>query len=79
MQKLYDNLWRFVNSIDGIVSTAVKLAVVAKLPRKDIHAIIEKISNNDVGLQTSFIFTCDNCGHEEVSDLLNDPDFFTMR
>ena len=79
MEKLYENIWRFVNSIDGNSSTAVKLAVIGKLPRKDIHAIIEKISNNDVGLQTSFLFTCNNCGNEEVSDLLSNPDFFTMR
>lgn len=79
MDKLYQNLWKFVVAIEGNSSTKLKFEVVNKLPRKDIHAIVKSLGSDEVGLNTDFFFTCAECGSEEVSDLALNPDFFTMR
>lgn len=79
MDKLYENLWKFVVAIAGNSSTKVKYEVINKLPRKDIHAIVKALGGEEIGLNTDFFFVCAECGHEEVSDLALNPDFFTMR
>jgi len=78
-EKLYQNLWRFVVSIAGNSSTKVKIEVMDKLPRKDIHAIVNALGSSEIGLNTNFLFQCEHCGFEEVNDLTTSPDFFTMR
>jgi len=78
-EKIYDNLWSFIESIEGIINGQVRLEVVKKLPLKDIHAIIRALNCDDIGLDTAFIFQCFECGHEEVTDLSLNQDFFMMR
>jgi len=78
-EKLYNDIWKFVHSIEGIQSGQVIYDVVSRLPRKDIHAIVNSISCSELGLNTKFLFICSECEHEEVNDLTMQPDFFTMR
>ena len=76
---LYNRLWQYVKAIDGREETAVIMAVVNKLPIKDVHTIIDALSCEDISLNTEFIFECSECGHEEVTNLSLSNDFFTMR
>ena len=78
-EKLYNDIWKFVLAIEGIQSGQVIYDVVSRLPRKDIHQIVNAISCTELGLNTKFLFICSECNHEEVNDLTMQPDFFTMR
>jgi len=78
-EKLYDDIWRFVLSIEGISSGQFIYDIVNKLPRKDIHEIVKYMGCDEIGLDTRFMYTCSKCGAREESDLTTQPDFFTMR
>lgn len=72
-------LWRFIISIGGQTNRSVISKVIEKLPRKDIYAIVEKVTPSDYGIETDFIFKCPKCDHEFLTRLSLDENFFSER
>tara|TARA_R110002051_G_scaffold40372_3_gene84075 strand:+ start:1110 stop:1856 length:747 start_codon:yes stop_codon:yes gene_type:complete len=77
-EKLADNLWRFVNSIDGCTDSKVISDVLKKLPLRDMHSILEGLNQNKYGVQTKFIYVCEGCDTETQTEVPFNETFFTM-
>lgn len=77
---VFNNLWRFVVSIDGITDESIisKFLMDPRLPLKDVHTIINAISGAGYGVQTKLKFECNSCAYHNVVDLPIGPDFFTV-
>lgn len=78
-EKIYDELWRYVLEIAGHNSAKVRAEVLKKLPRSDIHAIVEAMTVPNIGIDQKFIFICPKCESEQLRELKLDSDFFTMK
>jgi hypothetical protein len=78
--KVFDNLWRFVTSVDGNTDKTLisKFLSDPRLPLKDIHTIINAISGASYGVQTKVKFECTECKAHNVVDLPIGADFFTV-
>jgi hypothetical protein len=77
---VFNNLWRFVVSIDDITDKTLisKFVSDSRLPLKDVHTIINSISGIGYGVQTKVKFECASCKAHNVVDLPIGPDFFTV-
>jgi len=76
--RIMDNMWRFVESIDGNNNKAVISKVIQKLPSKDVHLLMNEIFGSKYGLDTQGKFSCDHCGHTQTAELPIGTDFFTL-
>ena len=72
-----NNLWRFVDEIDGHDEKSVISKVIPQLPLQDAHALFAAMSTDDYGIDTRVRFSCNYCDHSEVMELPITPDFFT--
>lgn len=72
-----NNLWRFIEDIDGHSSKSIIQKVCEKLPLKDAHTILNFLGGDGYGLDTRVQFACSYCNHSEVIDLPITSDFFT--
>jgi len=74
------NIWRFVESINGINDKKIIADVIEKLPLMDIKELMAGIGGGNYGIETSFIFQCpdDYCGEESLMEVPFDEDFFTL-
>ena len=74
------NIWRFVKSIGECENRKVISDVIDKLPLRDIHALLEGISQSKYGIETKFIYRCDvaGCETETKMEVPFDETFFTM-
>jgi hypothetical protein len=77
-EKIYDELWRYVLEIAGNNNAKVRAEVLRKLPRSDIHAIVEAMTVPNIGIDQKFIFVCPKCDSEQLRELKLDSDFFSM-
>tara|TARA_Y100000310_G_scaffold320876_1_gene377773 strand:- start:173 stop:940 length:768 start_codon:yes stop_codon:yes gene_type:complete len=82
LDKFHTNLWRFIEKIqikdDRYASDKTLVAkVVEKLPRKDMHTLINKLMLNDYGIDSKFIFNCPKCKNGNLVEAPFGPDFFT--
>lgn len=79
-EKIFDNLWRFVVSIDNITDKTLisKFISDPRVPLKDIHTILNAISGTGFGVQTKIKFECNSCKMHNVVDLPIGADFFTV-
>ena len=77
---LFDNLWRFVISVQGSEDPVLisKFLSHPRIPLKDIHAILDFVSLKDYGVQTTVRFDCDKCSQPNIISLPLGPDFFTV-
>ena len=71
------NMWRFIEDIDGYDSKSIIQKVCSQLPLKDAHAILGVLGGNDYGLDTRVRFVCSYCSHNEVMALPITSDFFS--
>ena len=71
------NLWRFVEEIDGCRSKTVISKVVPQLPLKDAHRLLDHLSGTKYGVDTQVKFFCAYCSHTENMELPIGTDFFT--
>jgi hypothetical protein len=71
------NLWRFVEEIDGHTEKSVISKVIPQLPLKDAHALFNAMSSDNYGIDTKVRFVCNYCSHNEVLELPITADFFT--
>ena len=65
---MMDNLWRWVEEIDGNSKSTVISQVIPSLPAADILTLIKCVTNNEYGIETKARFTCDSCGN--VNDIV---------
>lgn len=72
-----NNLWRFVESIDGSSKKTIISKIVPKLPLKDAHLLLEAVSATKYGINTKVKFACAFCSHTEVMELPISTDFFS--
>jgi hypothetical protein len=72
-----NNLWRFVEEIDGYDSKSIISKVLPKLPLKDAHAVLDSVAGTEYGVDTKVRFVCNFCSHNEVMELPIGADFFT--
>jgi len=70
-----NELWRFVQEIDGHTDKAIIAAVVKELPLVDIKTIL-KVFNSEYGLDTKVKLQCTSCGGVSIIDLPIDSNFF---
>jgi len=78
-QNIFDELWRYVIEIAGHTSAKVRAQVLSRLPRKDIHLIINEMTVPNIGIDQKFIFKCPKCDTEQLREMSLGPDFFTMK
>ena len=71
------NLWRFVEEIDGHTEKSVISKVIPQLPLKDAHALFSAMSSSEYGVDTKVRFVCNFCNNNEVMELPISADFFT--
>ena len=76
---LLDQLWRYVLEVAGHNNAKVRAQVIEKLPRRDVHKIIEEITLPNLGVDQKFIFKCPKCSHEELKEMQLSTDFFTLK
>lgn len=72
------NLWRFVESIDGCNDPSVISEVLKKLPLADMKTLVEGIKLPGLGVDPRFIFTCGDCGSENEMEIPLTPNFFSL-
>tara|TARA_Y100000296_G_scaffold86592_1_gene126846 strand:- start:416 stop:1177 length:762 start_codon:yes stop_codon:yes gene_type:complete len=82
INSIHTNLWRFIDKIqvkkDKYTEDKTFVAkVIEKLPRKDIHNLIAKISLAGFGYETKFMFNCGHCSTENLMEAPFGPDFFS--
>lgn len=77
IENIFDNLWRFINSVDGHTDKALISKVVKKLSIADIKFITKNIET-PYGVDTKVKFECDKCGGVSVVDLPFDSNFFDV-
>lgn len=77
--RILDEIWRFVISIDGHTNAKVRAQVLNNMSRRDIHTILNEITLPKLGIDQKFIYKCSKCQHEEVRELQLTQDFFTMK
>lgn len=75
---IYDNLWRFVKSIEEINSPTVLSTVLSKSPIVDLHLLVNALSLSEYGLQPEIQFTCDSCSKTNLIALPIDANFFSV-
>jgi hypothetical protein len=70
-----NQLWRFVQEIDGHSDKPVISAVIEKLPSKDIKKIINSMRTT-IGIDTKIAFNCASCSTNNLVELPITSDFF---
>jgi hypothetical protein len=76
--KVYDNLWRFVLSLDGNTDPAFISKAIPKMSIKDVKFILNNVLRSDLGLNPKFIFECDSCGAESQLEVPINENFFSV-
>ena len=76
--RIGDNLWRFIQSIDGIDNPTVIAKVSKKLPIVDIHNIVKNLVLAEYGIQSQIRYTCDSCSTSNLINLPIDENFFSV-
>ena len=69
-------LKRLVIELDGNKNKGMIFQGILALPFQDSQRLRKIIKKLNPDIDTSFPFTCSNCGHEEVMDLPIDTNFF---
>jgi hypothetical protein len=77
VDEVIDQIWRFVEEIDGNSNKTVIHKVIQKLPSKDVHILIKSIFGTEYGIKTKATYSCDNCENVNIADLSLTQDFFS--
>jgi len=72
-----DNIWRFIESIDGQTNKAVISKVIEKLPLVDVKTIL-KLIKTDFGIDTKIKMKCSECGEISIKELPINANFFDV-
>jgi transcription termination factor NusB len=77
-EQVYNNIWRFVVSVDGITDPVFINKAIPKMHIMDVKFILGQIMRNDLGLNPKFIFGCDSCGKESELEVPINENFFSV-
>jgi len=77
--KIFDNVWRFVESIDGHANKSIVSKVLHKLPAKDVNVLMKEVFGTNYGIQMRGKYECDSCGETSVAEVQITDDFFTEK
>jgi hypothetical protein len=72
-----DQIWRFVEEVDGHADKSIIAAVLNKLPIKDMRTILNAMKT-EFGIDTKVKFRCNDCKEVSVIDLPIDVNFFDV-
>jgi hypothetical protein len=72
-----NNLWRFVEEVEGITKKPIIAKVIAQLPLQDAHTVLSALAGKGYGIDTNVRFACNYCSHTQVLELPVGGDFFT--
>ena len=73
------NLWRFVEEIDGYQGKSVISKILPRLPLADAHALLDGMAATKYGVDTKVRFVCNHCSYNEIMELPITSDFFTVK
>lgn len=73
-----ENLWRFVESIDGETRKDIISKIIPQLPLKDSKLIIKTILLQKYGLDRRVAFVCPACKKESTQEVPVTENFFGM-
>ena len=74
--RMFDNMWRFVEDIDGNTKKSVINKVIQRLPAKDLNVILKTAFGTQYGVQTKGQYECDGCGELNAVEVSVTEDFF---
>lgn len=77
--EVLESLWRFVLKVDQYTDAKVRKAFIDRLPREDVHTILNVVMSSNIGVDPRFMFHCSKCGHNELTNFEFSNDFFTMQ
>lgn len=77
-EQIYDNIWRFVASVDGISDPVFIAKAIPRMHIMDIKYILKHIMRADLGLNPKFIFLCDKCGQKSDMEVPINENFFSV-
>jgi hypothetical protein len=77
-KRLTDNLWKFVDNVEGHTDRGIIQQFIAKTTAKDIAVLRQGIFDTDLGLQTKVHYICAKCGSDEVVELPLNENFFVV-
>ena len=72
------NLYRFVEEVEGINDLIVINQFIKKLPLKDIKVLIKELNRPDLGLDPRVLFECPKCFKETEVSIPITPNFFSV-
>jgi len=72
-----DQIWRFVEEVDGHTDKSIISAVLNKLPIKDMRTIMNAMKT-EFGIDTKVKFKCKDCKEVSVIELPIDANFFDV-
>ena len=76
-ERALDELWRFVDEIEGHTDKAIIAGVMNKLPLVDVRTILNAMKT-DFGVDTKVKLQCKHCKEVGVVDLPIDANFFDV-
>jgi hypothetical protein len=77
-EQVYNNIWRFVVTLDGVSDPVFIGKAIPKMHIMDVKFILNHIMRNDLGLNPKFIFGCDSCGKESELEVPINENFFSV-
>jgi hypothetical protein len=77
LEKIGDNLWRFVEKIDNYEDKVIISKVLEKLPIKDIKTLTNAL-RIEFGVQTKISMDCSHCRKPSTHELPISPNFFDV-
>lgn len=75
LDTLSRNMWKNVESIEGVTDGMVIAQVLGKLPVEDVHFLLKNLRLSEYGLQTEFNYLC-GCGTESPMEVPFTESFF---
>lgn len=75
LETLSRNMWKNIESIEGITDGMVIAQVLGKLPVEDVHFLLKNLRLSEYGLQTQFNYLC-GCGAETPMEVPFTESFF---
>tara|TARA_Y100000004_G_scaffold149724_1_gene171749 strand:+ start:833 stop:1588 length:756 start_codon:yes stop_codon:yes gene_type:complete len=77
-ESVYQNLYRFVVSIDGNIDPVFISKALKRMHIMDIKKLVSEINKAEYGVNPRFIFECPECTHTETMAIPMDVSFFSV-
>jgi len=77
-ESVYQNLYRFVISINGNSDPVFISKALKRMHIMDIKKLVSEINKAEYGVNPRFIFECPECTHTETMAIPMDVSFFSV-